>query len=61
MFGFQRDAETDALLLEGEAGVGKSRLVEGFLGCAAAQGVTVLRSRTAPGEELPYAPVVAAL
>ncbi len=56
-----RDAKTDVFLIEGEAGVGKSRLVEEFLGYAAAEGGTVLCSRAAPAERLPYAPVVAAL
>jgi tetratricopeptide (TPR) repeat protein len=49
------------ILIEGEAGVGKSRLVDEFLGYAAAEGAVVLRSQAAPGEGLPYAPVVAAL
>jgi DNA-binding SARP family transcriptional activator len=56
-----RDSETRVLLIEGEAGVGKSRLVDEFLGHAAAQGARVLRSRAAPGERLPYAPVIDAL
>jgi len=53
-------AQTGIILIEGEAGVGKSRLVDEFLGYAAAEGAMVLRSRAAPGN-LPYAPVVAAL
>jgi DNA-binding SARP family transcriptional activator len=56
-----RDPETRVLLIEGEAGVGKSRLVDEFLGYAAAQEAQVLRSRMATGERPPYAPVVDAL
>ena len=56
-----REAQAGVILIEGEAGVGKSRLVDEFLGYAAAEGAVVLRSRAAPGEGLPYAPVVAAL
>lgn len=49
------------LLIEGEAGVGKSRLLDEFLGYAEGQGAPVLRSRAVPGERSSYAPVVAAL
>lgn len=56
-----RDAKVKVLLVEGEAGVGKSRLVDEFLGYAATGGAAALRSRMAPGERLPYAPVVRAL
>jgi DNA-binding SARP family transcriptional activator len=56
-----REAKAGVILIEGEAGVGKSRLVDEFLGYAAAEGAVVLRSQAAPGEGLPYAPVVAAL
>ena len=56
-----REAQASVILIAGEAGVGKSRLVDEFLGYAAAEGATVLRARAAPGENLPYAPVIAAL
>jgi DNA-binding SARP family transcriptional activator len=56
-----RARKTGILLIEGETGIGKSRLVNEFLGYAAAQGVTVLQSRAAPREELPYARVAEAL
>jgi DNA-binding SARP family transcriptional activator len=56
-----REAQASVILIAGEAGVGKSRLVDEFLGYATAEGAIVLRSRAAPGENLPYAPVVAAL
>lgn len=56
-----RSAKADVILVEGEAGVGKSRLVREFLGYAVAEGAAVLRSRAAPGDGLPYALIVAAL
>jgi DNA-binding SARP family transcriptional activator len=56
-----RDAEPRALLIEGEAGIGKSRLADEFLGYVAARGAVVLRSRMVQGERHPYAAVVTAL
>jgi DNA-binding SARP family transcriptional activator len=56
-----RAAQTGAILVEGEAGVGKSRLLDEFLGYARAEGATVLRARVSRTNVLPYAPVVAAL
>jgi len=56
------DPTTKVLLIEGEAGVGKSRLADEFLGYAATGGSTVLRLRIASsGGESPYAPLIAAL
>lgn len=49
------------VLIEGEAGVGKSRLVEEFLGYAAGEGARVLRASAGRGEHLPYAPLLGAL
>ncbi|MEA3308757.1 MAG: BTAD domain-containing putative transcriptional regulator [Chloroflexota bacterium] len=56
-----RKAQASVILIEGEAGVGKSRLVDEFLGYAEAEGAIVLRSRATADGGLPYAPVVAAL
>lgn len=56
-----RDPRTRVLLVEGEMGVGKSRLIDEFLGYVATTGGTVLRARPGSGEVLPYAPIVAAL
>ncbi len=55
-----RRGEGGVILVEGEAGAGKSRLVDEFLGYAAGESV-VLRSRAGADQDLPYAPVVAAL
>lgn len=50
------------VLLEGEAGVGKTRLAEEFLTWATAQGATVLRGRGYDAKTgIPYGPVVEAL
>jgi DNA-binding SARP family transcriptional activator len=50
------------LLIEGEAGVGKSRLVEEFLRTVVRDGATVLRGRGYDGAAaLPFAPMVEAL
>jgi predicted ATPase len=45
------------LLVEGEAGVGKSRLIDEFLGYVTSEGVTILRTRLAAEERLPYSAV----
>jgi DNA-binding SARP family transcriptional activator len=50
-----------ALLLEGEAGVGKTRLADEFLGYATRTGATALRLRAASGRDLPYASITHAL
>jgi DNA-binding CsgD family transcriptional regulator/tetratricopeptide (TPR) repeat protein len=57
------DNEPLVALLGGEAGVGKTRLVEQLAAAASAQGVRVLSGRCVPlGEEgVPFAPVIEAL
>ena len=55
-------ARPGLVLVEGEAGVGKTRLVEETLGFVATRGARVLRVRAAPvGTALPYAPLIEAL
>ncbi len=50
------------IILEGEAGIGKTRLAETFLAQAQAQGARVLATRCYEGEaSLAYEPIVAAL
>lgn len=50
------------VLLEGEAGVGKTRLAEEFMRWALAQGATVLRGRAYhPTAGMPYGPIIEAL
>ena len=58
-----RSAEPSAVLVGGEAGVGKTRLIEEFGRWAVAEGVQVLTGQSLElGEEgLPYAPFAAAL
>jgi DNA-binding SARP family transcriptional activator len=56
-----REAQINVILIEGEAGVGKSRLVDEFLGYVQAEGATVLQTRTALSERVPYTSAVAAL
>jgi DNA-binding SARP family transcriptional activator len=56
-----RSTERGVILVEGEAGVGKSRLMDEFLGYAAAEGTMVLRTRVAPADALPFAAVLAAV
>src|SRR5262249_57652671 len=57
------DGEPLVALLGGEAGVGKTRLVEQLAATASGQGVRVLSGRCVPlGEEgVPFAPVIEAL
>jgi len=56
-----QSAETQVILIEGEAGIGKTRLVDAFAGFIAAQGAQVLRARISPGERSPFAPLITAL
>ncbi|MFG1608365.1 AAA family ATPase [Actinoplanes sp. NPDC049265] len=58
-----RSAEPSAVLVGGEAGVGKTRLIEEFVRAAAADGAQVLTGHSLElGEEgLPYAPFAGAL
>ena len=54
--------QAQAVVLVGEAGIGKSRLAAEFLAWAEAHGLEVLRGRTFEGAaRLPYAPLVEAL
>ncbi|GIV80637.1 MAG: transcriptional activator [Litorilinea sp.] len=57
-----RQGRPQVVLIEGEAGIGKSRLAEEFLAWAAAQGADTLAGRAfETGGSLPYQPVVDAL
>jgi DNA-binding SARP family transcriptional activator len=57
-----RDPKTKVILIEGEAGIGKSRLADEFMGYAATEGSTVLHSRMASsGGESPYALLITTL
>jgi len=57
-----REARPGLILVEGETGVGKTRLVEEALGFAATQGAHVMRAFPLPeGTAVPYAPLVEAL
>jgi len=57
-----RQGQTQMVTIEGEAGIGKTRLALEFLAWAAAQGADVLRGRTfEAGGRLPYQPLVEAL
>lgn len=57
-----REARPGLILVEGEAGVGKTRLVEEALGFAATQSARVMRAFPLPeGTAAPYAPLVEAL
>ena len=50
------------ITLEGEAGIGKTRLAEEFLGWAGAQGGVIWRGRAPSAtEHLPYQPIIGAL
>ena len=50
------------VLIQGEPGIGKSRLAKEFLAWAAAQGADVLRGRAfETSAQLPYQPIAAAL
>jgi predicted ATPase len=57
-----QSGQTQVVLLEGEAGVGKTRLAEEFLAWARTQGADVLAGRAFAAEGgLPYGPVAGAL
>lgn len=50
------------ITLEGEAGIGKTRLAEEFLGWAGAQGAVIWRGRApSASDHLPYQPIIGAL
>lgn len=49
------------ILLEGEAGIGKTRLAEAFAGYAVSQGTRLLRAHLTPAGRAPLAPLRAAL
>jgi DNA-binding SARP family transcriptional activator len=50
--------QTRAVAIVGEAGIGKTRLAEEFLGWARASGADVLEGGTSEGVGLPYGPLV---
>jgi len=56
-----KDPTTQVILIEGEAGIGKSRLVETFAGFITSQGIQVQQVRLSPGEQSPTAAVTASL
>ena len=57
-----RRGRPQAVFIEGEPGIGKTRLAEEFLGWATAQGACVLRGRAfEAGGQLPYQVVIEAL
>jgi DNA-binding SARP family transcriptional activator len=61
-FACAQAGQTQVLVLQGEAGIGKTRLASEFLSWARAQSADVLTGRAFPAEgSLPYAPMVAAL
>jgi predicted ATPase/DNA-binding SARP family transcriptional activator len=54
-----RSGRTETVLIEGEAGIGKTRLAHEFIDWARAQGAFVLRGRSfETGGRLPYQPVL---
>ena len=53
--------QTRAVAISGEAGIGKTRLAEEFLGWARASGADVLEGGTSEGAGLPYGPLVEAI
>ena len=53
--------QTRAVAIVGEAGIGKTRLAEEFLGWARASGADVLEGGTSEGAGLPYGPLVEAI
>lgn len=56
-----RQMKAGILWIEGEAGIGKTRLVSEFLGYAETQGETILHVRGVQDQALPYTPWIAAL
>ncbi|MBV9282393.1 MAG: AAA family ATPase, partial [Chloroflexi bacterium] len=61
-FGRARAGEPQVVVLEGEAGIGKTRLAEEFLAWAASQGADVMRSRSYETTvDLPYLSLIEGL
>ena len=56
-----KNPTTRMVLLEGIAGIGKTRLAETFVGYLSANGVQVLSTRITLGEHSPFAPLISAL
>ena len=56
-----QDESKRVILIEGEAGIGKSRLAVTFAGYIAAQGARVLSARVLSTEHTPFAPLIQAL
>jgi DNA-binding SARP family transcriptional activator/Flp pilus assembly protein TadD len=57
-----RRGQSQGVILEGEPGIGKTRLVKEFLGWASAQGADILQGRAfETSSRLPYQPVIEAL
>ncbi len=56
-----QEPQTRLIFLEGEAGIGKTHLLQAFANYAAAQNSIMLRSRLAQEEQRPYALIIAAL
>lgn len=56
-----KNPATQVILIKGEAGIGKSRLVETFAGFITSQGIQVQKVRLSIGEQTPTAAVTASL
>jgi tetratricopeptide (TPR) repeat protein len=59
--GAREEGESRVVVLLGEAGIGKTRLAEEFLGWAKARGADVLKGEASDGAGLPYGPLVEAI